>query len=114
MDHVGEAGIVRTWAARATRDGAASYQAFFERELVPKLDVIEGHRGALVLRRPTEDLVDITVLTFWNSMNAILQFAGPTPDRAVVEDEARAVLLSFDEHVRHDAIVLDTLRMPTR
>jgi hypothetical protein len=28
----------------------------------------------------------------------------------VVEDEARAVLVSFDDHVRHDAVVIDTQR----
>jgi heme-degrading monooxygenase HmoA len=105
-----EAGIVRSWSARATREGADAYEVFFKTRLVPQLETIPGHRGALVLRRAAADLVEITVLTFWDSMDAIQRFAGETPNRAVVEDEARAVLVSFDELVRHDAIALDTVR----
>ena len=36
-----------------------------------------------------------------DSMEAIRKFAGDDPERAVVEPAARAVLLAFDERVRH-------------
>ena len=101
--------IARRWTARATRGGAAAYTAFFERELVPQLRGIEGHMGALVMTRDAE-VVEITVLTFWASMEAIARFAGPSPDVAVVEPEARAVLQSFDDRVVHQAVAIDTLR----
>jgi hypothetical protein len=54
-------------------------------------------------------VIEITVLTFWESMDAVKRFAGDPPDRAVVEPEARAILLSFDEHVKHLAIALTSL-----
>jgi len=100
--------IARTWSARATPAGTTAYVMFFHETLVPQLAQIDGHRGAVVLRRPAGDLVEITVHTFWESMAAIERFAGATYDRAVVEPEARAVLASFDDHVEHRDVALDT------
>jgi heme-degrading monooxygenase HmoA len=102
--------IVRTWSARATVDGARAYAAFFDKALAPELARIDGHRGALVLSRPDgDDRVALTVLTFWASMKAIVHFAGEPPNRAVVEPEARAVLVSFDAEVTHHEVVVDTV-----
>jgi heme-degrading monooxygenase HmoA len=103
--------IARRWTARATAEGAQAYVAFFRRVLVPQLDGIDGHRGALVTTMAREPgaggaIVDITVLTFWESMDAIARFAGAAPERAVLEPEARAVLQSFDDRVSHEEVAL--------
>lgn len=100
--------VVRTWSARATRAGATAYAAYFRTALAPELEKLAGHRGALVLERPDGDLIEITVHTFWDSMAAIERFAGPAPERAVVEPEARALLAAFDDRVEHREIALDT------
>jgi heme-degrading monooxygenase HmoA len=54
--------------------------------------------------------VEVTVLTFWDSEEAVARFAGDAPERAVVEPEARAQLTSFDERVTHHQVMLDTSR----
>jgi heme-degrading monooxygenase HmoA len=100
--------IARYWTARATVEGARAYVDFFQRTLVPQLARLEGHRGALVFDRPLDDGVEITVLTLWESMEAIGRFAGATPERAVVEPEARAILRDYDDRVRHLTLRLDT------
>lgn len=93
--------IVRSWSARATLPNADAYVAFFEGTLAPELRRIDGFSGGLVLCREDESTTLITVLTFWSSMEAVARFAAGAIDRAVVEPEARALLLSFDEHVVH-------------
>jgi hypothetical protein len=100
--------VARSWRAVATPEGARAYAAFFQNQLVPELHLIAGHLGAYVMTRPDGDRVEITVITFWTSLEAIRRFAGDTLDRAVVEPEARAVLLSFDDTVEHRSVVLDT------
>ena len=100
--------VARSWSARATREGAKAYADFFRSTLAPQLDRIDGHCGALVLEHALDDHIEITVLTLWDSIEAVRRFAGDAFERAVVEPEARAVLLSFDEYVEHRILMFDT------
>lgn len=94
--------IARLWRGVAgTPAGADAYQRHVTVRVFPELKKIPGHQGAQVLRREQEFLV----ITFWESMEAIRKFAGPDPERAVVEPEARAVLAEFDERVSHYEVV---------
>ena len=99
--------IVRTWRARATAVNARTYLAFLHIVLMPTLAIFPGHRGALVLTRADDDVVEITVLTMWDSFDAISAIV-PDPDLAVIEPEARTLLLSFDPKVQHHHCALDT------
>ena len=67
-----------------------------------------GHRGALVLRRPQGEEIEITVLTLWASLEAVHEFAGPDASQAVVEPEARAALTTFDTRAVHVELALHT------
>jgi hypothetical protein len=89
--------VFRTWSARANPDNATRYAEYFDRVLRPQLEAIEGFRGADV----SVVAGDIRVVTRWESMAAIARFAGDPIDRAVVEPEARALLLAFDDKVVH-------------
>ena len=99
--------IARTWTARTDKNGADVYVEFFRETIVPQLARIEGHRGALVLDREEGGKVEITVLTFWDSMEAISRFAGDPIDESVVEPQARAVLKDFDLLTRHNRVRID-------
>jgi heme-degrading monooxygenase HmoA len=99
--------IVRAWSAHATEEGAEHYVSHFQKKVVPQLQQIRGYRGALLLRRKQDLEVRVQVLTFWDTMSSIHQFAGLDPDNAVVEEEARAVLQGFDTRVVHFEVVLD-------
>jgi heme-degrading monooxygenase HmoA len=100
--------ILRMWKARSTARQATAYIQHATKKVFPKLRTIEGHRGEYLLRRQAEDGVELVVLTLWDSMEAVRRFAGPEPDKAVVEPEARAVLTSFDEYVTHFDVVEGT------
>jgi heme-degrading monooxygenase HmoA len=62
---------------------------------------VDGYAGVTLLERATPDAVEITVITWWRSLEAIRGFAGADLEKAVVADEAAAVLTRFDHHVRH-------------
>lgn len=100
--------IVRSWSGRATAVGSESYIAHFRRKVLPDLQRIVGHRGAMLLRKGVADEVEMVVLTFWDSLVSIHEFAGKDASVAVVEPEARAVLKTFDTHVQHFDLVLDS------
>lgn len=98
--------ILRAFRATATIDGAHAYQRFFTETVLPELQAIDGFRGAYVVQRDREDLVEIQVLTLWESLEAIRRFAGDNLDTAVVEPGARAVLTDFDPIVSHHTVVV--------
>ena len=93
--------ILRSWRARASRENAPLYVEHARSRVFPHIAGIPGHQGALVLRRDNGGHAEIVVLTFWSSMQAVADFAGDTPERAVVEPEAEAVLLDYDRIVQH-------------
>jgi heme-degrading monooxygenase HmoA len=94
--------IARVWRGVAdTAVNADAYLRHLTTKVLPSLNTIAGHRGAHVLRREEGGRVEFVVMTFWDSMDAIRAFAGESPEHAVVEPEARAVLGEYDEFVRH-------------
>jgi heme-degrading monooxygenase HmoA len=102
--------IVRHFTAKASPENARKYYVFLRDMLTPKLKEIPGHLGALVLSNEGKDDVHITVLTFWESDEAIRQFAGDNPEKAVIEPEARGLLSSFDDRVTRLVVELNTLQ----
>jgi heme-degrading monooxygenase HmoA len=84
---------------------AVDYIHHAKKRVFPRIHAIEGHRGEYLLRRELEDSVELVVLTLWDSMEAVKGFAGPEPNKAVVEPEAQAFLTTFDEYVTHFEVV---------
>lgn len=99
--------VVRQWKARATRDGALAYRAHLERTVLPQLQALSGFAGVSLLNRQDGGEVEVTVLTRWDSMDAIAAFAAPDFDAAVVEPAAASVLLAYDRKVTHHHVVLE-------
>ena len=97
--------IARCWRGRTTNDNAARYHEHFTSMVLPVLRAIPGFAGARVLRRPHTLGVEFFVMTEWESWDAIRAFAGPEPERAVVEQGARAVLANYDSRVEHFDVV---------
>ena len=93
--------ILRIWRAYAEASVADRYPRHLIDKVRPELEKIPGYRGLFLLERHREDEVEFVVQTLWDSMDAVRTFAGADHDRAVVEPEAAAVLLRFDEHVDH-------------
>ena len=100
--------IARTWRCMATSEKVADYVSHFERNVFPELRALTGFSEAFILRRPLNDAVEITVMTLWESMDAIRSFAGDQVERAVVTADAEAVLISYDPTVIHSDVILNS------
>jgi heme-degrading monooxygenase HmoA len=93
--------IARIWRGRATAQNAEFYAEHVTKRVFPGLKKIAGHRGAYLMRRETAGQIEFLVMTLWDSWDAVRTFAGNSPEVAVVEPEARAVLSEYDEFVSH-------------
>jgi uncharacterized protein len=100
--------VLRLWRGRATAAKAGEYIRHVREKVFPQIEAISGHRGAYLLRRSVDNGIEFLVLTLWDSMDAVLRFAGPEPERAVVEPPARAVLADFQEIVTHYEVLVRT------
>jgi heme-degrading monooxygenase HmoA len=96
--------IARTWRGVARADSIDAYVTHLREKTFPVLRTLAGHRGAYVLRSSTHVStpdVDVTVITLWDSIDAIARFAGDDVEAAVVPPEAQALLQSWDTRAVH-------------
>ena len=93
--------IARTWRAQAVPEKADAYAAHFTSSVVPSLQGLAGHRGALLLRREVDGRIEFLAMTLWESRASIEAFAGKDISRTHVEPEGRAALSSFDDFADH-------------
>ncbi len=100
---------VRTWSATADAQGAANYSSYFTGTLLPQLRKLPGFEGAYLLRRDLDGngTVELTAHTFWESPAAIRAFAGNDVTVAIIEPQARAMLLDFDRTATHRSVAAD-------
>lgn len=98
--------IIREWRGRAHRKNAEAYAEHFRSAVAPQLEAIDGFCGADLIRRSLGDeTVEYTVLSRWESMKAVRQFAADDPSQAAIERGAVAALVDFDEIVAHHQVV---------
>ena len=98
--------IARFWSAHTTRDQAPAYAEHLRSHVLPELRALDGYASVMLLERETPEDVELIVVTFWQTLDAIQAFSGLDLEAAVVADEAAAVLTAFDRRVRHYEIVL--------
>jgi hypothetical protein len=93
--------VGRMWRAWTTAENADSYERLLRDKILPELDAAEGCRGAYVLRREHGDQVEFAVLHFFDSIDAVRNFAGDNYETAVVPEAARKLLARFDPTAQH-------------
>jgi heme-degrading monooxygenase HmoA len=98
--------IARTWQGWAPPTTADAYEHHYSSEVATHLQDIPGFQGAHLLRTQDGSEVRFTSITFFTDMDAVRAFAGPTPEDAVVEEAARAVLSRWDPQVIHQQVAV--------
>jgi heme-degrading monooxygenase HmoA len=93
--------IARVWRGWTRTADGHHYVEHYRTEVLPGLRQIDGFRDARLLRRTVSDETEFVSLTFFEDIEAIKAFAGVDYEAAVVADEARRVLIRFDERVVH-------------
>jgi heme-degrading monooxygenase HmoA len=99
--------ISRHWRGVAKPEEADHYIHHLRNNTFPKLAKINGFIRASILRRSTAEGTEFLVVTTWQSIEAIRQFAGESVHNAVVPPEVRAMMVEYDREVAHYEIVED-------
>ena len=99
--------IARIWKARATPERVREYADYLKSTVVPELTAIHGYQGVTLLQRDQNGAVEVTVITWWESLEVIRAFAGEAIETAVVHDSAARMLIDFDRSVEHHQVTFD-------
>ena len=99
--------IARIWKARATPERVREYADYLKSTVVPELTAIHGYQGVTLLQRDQNGAVEVTVITWWESLEVIRAFAGEAIETAVVHDSAARMLIDFDRSVEHHQVAFD-------
>lgn len=93
--------IARLWRGVTLERDAHLYRRHALAHVFPAIARIDGHVRAELMERTNQGRTEFLVLTVWRSPAAIKAFAGEDYEVARIEEEARAVLVSFDDRVEH-------------
>jgi heme-degrading monooxygenase HmoA len=93
--------IARHWRGVAKAASAQAYVDHLRHDTFPALRKLEGFIDASILRRAVPDGVEFLVITHWDTLEAIAEFAGDDIEAAVVPPAVQAMMVDYDRTVRH-------------
>ena len=95
--------ICRIWHGWTTLENADRYETLLKSEIFPGILArrITGFRRIDLLRRALEREIEFITVMWFDSWEAVKEFAGDDMDHAVVPPRARAVLARFDDRSQH-------------
>ena len=93
--------IARTWHGVTPATKADEYLDLMLAVAVPDYKSIPGNRGVTVLRRIEGDVSHFLLLTLWDSIDAIRQFAGDDIEQAKYYDFDTDYPLELEPNATH-------------
>ncbi len=93
--------IARIWRGVTRESDKETYFEYLKQTGLKKYASIPGNQGVWVLRRVSGGEAEFTLISLWESWDAIKAFAGADYERAVYYPEDERFLLHLDPHVTH-------------
>ena len=93
--------ITRHWTGLAKKDKVDEYIAHLKNDTFKQLAKIDGFIDASILKRALPEGTEFLIITKWDSLEAIKQFAGENYEKAVVPKIAQEMMIQYDEVVKH-------------
>jgi heme-degrading monooxygenase HmoA len=93
--------IERHWTGVVKAEEAENYIRHLQTKTFPHLSGLVGFINASILRRPSDKGVDFLIVTVWDSIESIRQFAGEDVEAANVPQEAREMMVEFEPRAKH-------------
>ena len=93
--------IARVWYGRTPSSKGEDYVEYMKKTGVKDLKNTEGNRGVLLLKRQNKDVTEFTIISFWESIEAIKRFAGDDINKARYYPEDEKYLLELPPELIH-------------
>jgi heme-degrading monooxygenase HmoA len=96
--------IARIWRGATAADRAQEYLEYLKQTGVADYTVTPGNHGVQILHRTEGDRTDFTILSYWESMDAIKAFAGDQPEVSRYYPEDDEYLIDKQPNVEHHQV----------
>jgi heme-degrading monooxygenase HmoA len=93
--------IARIWQGFTRESDKDTYFAYLQKTGLKEYASIPGNCGVWTLRRVADGKCEFTLISLWDSYNAIKAFAGPDPEKAVFYPEDDKFLVERGPRVLH-------------
>ena len=97
--------ISRQWRGLARSERAQDYIRHLRTETLPELRRIPGFVDASILSRTLATGVEFQIVTRWDSVDAIIKFAGADPEVSVVPPQVVEMMIEYDRKAEHFEVV---------
>ncbi|MGI8996204.1 MAG: antibiotic biosynthesis monooxygenase [Pyrinomonadaceae bacterium] len=97
--------IARIWHGVTPSVGADEYFNYLNRTGISDYRATAGNKGVLVLRRLDEGKTHFLLISLWESLAAVQQFAGTEIEKAQYYPEDENYLLELEPQVQHYEIL---------
>jgi heme-degrading monooxygenase HmoA len=101
--------IARIWRGVTRESDKDIYFEYLQRTGLKEYASIPGNRGVWVLRRLQDGKAEFTLISLWESWDAIKAFAGGDYEKAVYYPEDSKFLLQLEPHVAHYEVLSSPL-----
>lgn len=93
--------IARIWHGKTDAAHLEAYSELLHRLAIPDYRGTAGFRGLIFLRRVEGKEAHFNLITYWESLDMIRNFAGEDLEKAKYYPEDDDFLLEFEEKVMH-------------
>ena len=96
--------IARIWHGKTSIENFEPYTDFLRKVAIPDYQETKGFKGLTFLRQIQNDEGHFNLITFWENLEVIKNFAGQDFEKAKYYPEDSNFLLEFEEKVQHHEV----------
>ena len=93
--------IARIWHGKTSESNFDAYTDLLKRLAIPDYEKTKGFQGLSFLRNIENGEAHFTLITYWENIEVIKNFAGEDFEKAKYYKEDSDYLLAFEEKVKH-------------
>jgi heme-degrading monooxygenase HmoA len=102
--------IAGIWRGVTRESDKDTYFKYLKQTGLEEYAAVPGNQGVWVLRRVSGGEAEFTLISLWESWDAIKAFAGADYEKAVYYPEDQRFLLQLDPRVAHYEVLSSPLR----
>jgi heme-degrading monooxygenase HmoA len=95
--------VSRIWHGWTTKEDAASFEKMLVKEILPGIErnKPKGYLGVQLLKREVANEVEFTTIMWFESIEAVKNFAGEDYEKAHIDPKVASLLLRYDATSAH-------------